>query len=75
MKLREFIEKSADELRGDLIRAIDLINDGVDIQEVVALIASAAPELDHDDLLFIQNHFDEKVGYMKSQPQMRKVNP
>ena len=72
MKLREFIEKSADELRGDLIRAIDLINDGVDIQVVVALIASAAPELDHDDLLFIQKHFDEKIVHMKSQPHIKE---
>lgn len=71
MKLREFIEKSQDELRGDLIRAIDLINDQVDVQEVVALIASASQELDHDDLLFIQDHFDKKVGYMKSQPHLR----
>jgi len=75
MRLREFIEKSKDELRGELIRAIDLIQDGVDIQEVVALIAGASQELDHDDLLFIQKHFDDKVGYMKSQPHMRRVNP
>jgi len=75
MRLREFIEKSKDELRGDLIRAIDLIRDGVDIQEVVALISGASQQLDHDDLLFIQKHFDEKVGYMKSQPHIRKANP
>lgn len=75
MRLREFIEKSKDELRGELVRAIDLIRDGVDVQEVVALIAGASQDLDHDDLLFIQKHFDDKVGYMKSQPQIRKVNP
>lgn len=75
MRLREFIEKSKDELRGDLIRAIDLIHDGVDLQEVVALIAGASQQLDHDDLLFIQKYFDDKVGYMKLQPQIRKINP
>lgn len=71
MRLREFIQKSEDDLRGELIRAIDLINDQVDIQEVVALIASASQELDHDDLLFIQDYFDKKVGYMKAEPHLR----
>ncbi len=76
MRLKEFIEKkTTDELRGELVRAIDLIHNGVDIQVVVALIAGASEDLDHDDLLFIQKHFDDKVGYMKSQPHIRKVNP
>ena len=75
MKLKEFIEKSKEQLRSELIRAIDLMNDGVDIQQVVALITSAADELDDDDLIFIQQHFEQKVGYMKSQPELRKVNP
>jgi hypothetical protein len=75
MRLREFIQKSKDDLRGDLIRAIDLANDGVDIQQVVALISSAVEELDDDDILFIQDYLDKKIGYLKPEPHLRKVNP
>lgn len=67
MRLREFIEKSKDELRGELIRAIDLIKSGSDIQEVVALISSASQELDNDDFIFIQQHFDRKMGTIRTQ--------
>lgn len=74
MRLREFIDKrSKSEIRGDLMRAIDLANDGVDIQEVVALIAGASQELDNDELLFIQDYFDKKMQYLKPRPDIRKV--
>jgi len=74
VKLREFIDKrSKSEIRGDLIRAIDLANDGVDIQEVVALIAGASQELDNDELLFIQDYFDKKMQYLKPRPEKRRV--
>jgi hypothetical protein len=74
MRLREFIDKrSKDEIRGDLIRAIDLANDGVDIQEVVALIAGASQELDNDELLFIQDYFDKKMQYLKPRPNIGKL--
>jgi len=75
MRLREFIQKPKDDLRGDLIRAIDLANDGVDLQQVVALIASASDELGDDDLLFVQDYMDKKIGYLKAEPHLRKVNP
>ena len=74
MRLTEFIDKrSKDEIRGDLIRAIDLANDGVDIQEVVALIAGASQELDNDELLFIQDYFDKKMQYLKPRPNIGKL--
>ena len=76
MRLKEFIEKrSKDQIRGDLIRAIDLANDGADIQQVVALIASASQELDNDELLNIQDYLDKKIGYLKVEPHIRKMNP
>ena len=70
MRLREFIQKSEDDIRGDLIRAIDLANDSADIQQVVSLITMAADKLDHDDLLFVQDHFDKKVGYIRAEPHL-----
>lgn len=71
MRLREFIQKSEDDLRGDIIRAIDLANDGVDIQQIVSLITMAADKLEHDDLLFVQDYMDKKIGYMKIEPHLR----
>jgi hypothetical protein len=68
MRLREFIEKKTqEELRGDLIRAIDLSKDTEDMMQAVALITSASQELDNDTLIFVQDYFDKKWGAMRSQ--------
>jgi hypothetical protein len=68
MRLREFIEKKTqEELRGDLIRAIDLSKDTEDMMQAVALITSASQELENDTLIFVQHYFDKKWGNMRSQ--------
>ena len=69
MRLREFIqkEKSQNELRGDLIRAIDLSKDAEDMMQATALITSASQDLDNDTLMFVKEYFDKKWTAMRLQ--------
>jgi hypothetical protein len=68
MRLREFIEKKTqEELKGDLIRAIDLAKDTEDMMQATALITSASNDLDNDTLLFVSDYFDKKWTSMRMQ--------
>lgn len=68
MRLREFIEKkNPGEIRGELIRAIELASTSEEIKQVITLITSAFEDLDNDDYIYIQQHFDRKMRNMRLQ--------
>lgn len=69
MRLREYIDKSAEEEtpRGRLMRAIDLSKDQEDLEMAASLIASMADELDDGELMDIQQHWDRKNQIYQSQ--------
>lgn len=62
MRLREYIEKKRpDEIRGELIRAIELASTVDDMKQVVTMITSAREDLDSEDWIYIQQHYDRKL--------------
>ncbi len=69
MRLREYIDKSFDQEshKARLMRAINFAKDNEDMEQVVALIASASQEMENDDLMQVQQIFDKKWGIMSSQ--------
>lgn len=69
MRLREYIDKSAEEEnpRGRLMRAIDLSKDQMDLEMAMSLIASMQDKLSDEDLMLVKQHLDQKFQIFQSQ--------